>query len=184
MFERPCLSRPCLSTLWQDHACQCHVFQDHVFSRPHLTRLCFSRLCQDHVCQDHVFQDHVCQDHVWQDHFCQDLVLDTMTWSILDQFNPFLSNLIQFEHVCSSLNQFNLWILWSHFDTFFWIKFMNYEQNQNIMIHCGSNNWTPCSFEFWIRRLDLLPDEFCGLILTHAILKDTRFWRRIWIWTL
>ena len=99
-----------------------------VFSRPRLKRPCFSRLCQDHVCQDHVFQDHACQDHVWQDHFCQDLVLDTMTWSILDQFDPFLSNLIQFEHVCSSLNQFNLfgspprWILWSHFDTFFSIK--------------------------------------------------------------
>ena len=153
-MSRPCLSIPCFSRpcFFQDH-----VWQDHVFSRPRLKRPCFSRLCQDHVCQDHVFQDHVCQDHVWQDHFCQDLVLDTMTWSILDQFNPF-------HPIWTYLSQFG--------------------QNQNIMIHRGSNNWTPCSFEFWIRRLDLLPDEFCGLILTHAILKDTRFWRRIWIWTL
>ena len=53
-----------------------------------------------------------------------------------------------------------------------------YGQNQNIMIHCGSNNWTPCSFEFWIRRLDLLPYEFQNLNSTHFLQSTSLIWTK------
>ena len=78
--------------------------------------------------------------------FAQILFLD-------DQFDPFLDQFNPFHPIGTSLFQFG--------------------QNQNIMIHRGSNNWTPCSFDFWIRRLDLLPNEFSGLILTHFLQSNS-----------
>ena len=155
-MSRPCLTRPCC----QDQICPDYVktmlvktmldktMFDKTMSRPCLTGPCLSRPCLTRP-------------------------FLPRSWSILDQFNPFLSNLIQFEHVCSSLNHFNLfgspprWILWSHFDTFFWIKFMN--MNKIKILWFTVAQIIGHHFEFWIRRLDLLPDEFYGLILTHFL---------------
>jgi hypothetical protein len=87
-ISRPCLTRPCLS-----RPC---------LSRPYLTRPCLSRPCLSRpFWQDLVFRYHVMTNLI---HFVH--------WASLDQISPFGSDLIKFDQVWSSLNEFEL--IWTN----------------------------------------------------------------------